>query len=128
MRAMLLGGVLAMVLVPAVQPQPATALDPVGKWAVQTKDEDGSPIAATMEITGQPGNYKGTVTVTGVDQQLPITDVTTSNNAIVLFATMPDGGTAVVKIWKAADGKLQCLWAPVKQTIPGTIEKAGKLE
>jgi hypothetical protein len=125
MRAILLGGVLALLLVPAIQPQPAApALDPAGKWTFSTHDEDGNPIGGTMEITGEPGKYRGEITVNGMDQKMPVTDVTTSATAIVLLATGQDGGSAVIKIWKGSDGKLQSTWGPVKQIIPATVEKA----
>jgi hypothetical protein len=126
MRAVLLGGVLAMLLVPAIQPTPAVqALDPAGKWTFSTHDEDGNAVGGTMEITGQPGSYTGSITVTGMDQKFPITDVATSgHNTIIVLATPPDGGAVVVKIWTGSDGKLQSAWGPVKQVIPATVEKA----
>jgi hypothetical protein len=128
MRAILVGSLLAMVLVPSV-PQPAsTGIDPSGKWTFATKDEDGNAVGGTMEITGEPGKYHGTISVSGSNDKLPITDVTTSATAVVILATTPDGGAAVIKIWNGADGKLQSMWGPVKQIIPATVEKAGKLE
>ena len=128
MRAMLLGGVLAMMVLPGVRPQSPSALEPAGKWTFATHDEDGNAVGGTMEITGEPGKYRGEITVNGMDQKMPVTDVTTSATAIVVLATTPDGGAAVIKISKGSDGKLQSMWGPVKQIIPATIEKAGKLE
>src|SRR5215468_735926 len=99
MRAMFLGGVLALILTPAVQPQPAPALDPAGKWTFATKDEDGNALTATMEISGEPGKYYGEVTVSGMDHKLPVTDVATAANEFIAIATTDDGA-AVVKVWK----------------------------
>ena len=124
MRTVLLGSVLAMLLVPPIRPQTAPAgLDPAGKWMFSTHDEDGSPLTATMEISGQPGKYHGEVTVEGADHKLPVTDVATSGNAFIAIATTDDGA-AVVKVWKSVDGKLQSVWGPVKQIIPATVERA----
>lgn len=123
MRTVLLGGVFAMMLIPAIRPQTAPpALDPAGKWAFSTHDEDGTALTATMEISGEPGKYYGEVTVEGVDHKLPVTDVATSANEFIAIATTDDGA-AVVKVWKGADGKLQAVWGPVKQIIPATVEK-----
>jgi len=126
MRSILLGTVVAMLFVPAVRPQQpaASALDPVGKWLFSTHDEDGTAIGGTMELTGKPGSYRGVIAVRGTDDKLPVTDVATSANSIIVLATTPDGGAAVVKIWKGEDGKLQSLWGPVKQIIPATVERA----
>ncbi len=124
MRSILLAGVLALVLVPAVPPQsPVAGIDPAGTWTFQTRDEDGSALAGTMEIKGEPGRFRGEITVNGMDQKLPITDVATSATAIIVLATTQDGGAAVVKIWKGTDGTLQSSWGPVKQVIPATVEK-----
>jgi len=125
MRTLLLGGLIAMLLVPAMQLQSiAPGLDPVGKWTFSTHDEDGTAIGGMMEITGEPCKYRGEITVNGMDQKMPITDITTSATAIVVLATTQDGGAAVVKIWKGADGNLQSMWGPIKQIIPATIERA----
>jgi hypothetical protein len=128
MRVLLLGGVLAMMVLPGVRPQSPSALDPAGKWTFATHDEDGNAIGGTMEITGEPGKYRGQITVNGMDEKMPVTDITTSDTAIVILATAPDGGAAVIKISKGPDGKLQSMWGPVKQIIPATLEKAAKLE
>ena len=124
MRAILLGGVLAVVLVP-VAPQPAApSLDPAGKWTFSTHGEDGAALTGTMEIRGDAGKYSGEITVAGMDQKLPITDVASSSaNAFIVLATTDDGA-AVIKVWKNADGKLQSSWGPVKQIIPAVVERA----
>jgi hypothetical protein len=124
MRAILLGSVLAMVLVPAARQPAAPGLDPAGKWTFSTHGEDGTALTGTMEIRGEPGKYGGEITVTGMDQKLPITDVGSSSaNAFVVLATTDDGA-AVIKVWQNADGKLQSSWGPVKQIIPATVERA----
>jgi len=123
MRSILVGMVVAMTIVPAVRPPQAPTLDPAGKWIFSTHDEDGTAIGGTMELTGQPGSYHGTIAIQGIDDKLPVTDVATSTNSVIVLATLPDGGAAVIKIWKGTDGKLQSLWGPVKQIIPATVEK-----
>ena len=123
MRAILAGSLLAMLLIPAVPQPAASGLDPAGKWTFSTKDEDGTSLNGTMEITGHPGSYKGTANIAGMDQALPITDVATAGNMFIMLATTGDGGTAVVKIWKSADGKVQGTWGPLKQMMPVTLEK-----
>jgi hypothetical protein len=124
MRSILLAAVMAMTLVPAVRPQPApAALDPAGKWSFSTHDEDGTALTGTMEITGQPGSYHGAITVTGMDDKLPITDVAVSSNLVIVLANTQEGTPAIVKIWKGTDGKLQAFWSPVKQVFPAVVEK-----
>ena len=124
MRSILLGAVMATLLVPAVRPQPAAApLDPVGKWTFSTHDEDGTALSGTMEITGQAGSYHGVITVTGMDDKLPITDVAVSSSLVVVFANTQDGSPAIVKIWQGTDGKVQAAWSPLKQVIPASVEK-----
>ena len=124
MRSILLGAVMAMTLVPAVRPQPApAAVDPAGKWSFSTHDEDGTVLSGTMEITGQPGSYHGVVSVTGMDEKLPISDVAVSSNLVIVLANTGDGTPAIVKIWKGADGKFQAAWSPLKQVIPASVEK-----
>jgi hypothetical protein len=123
MRSILLGAVMTMILVPAVRPQPAPALDPAGKWSFSTHDEDGTALTGTMEIAGQSGNYHGVISVTGMDEKLPITDVAVSSNLVIVLSNTGDGTPAIVKIWKGTDGKLQASWAPLKQVIPAAVEK-----
>ena len=43
---------------------------------------------------------------------------------MVILATLPDGGTGVIRISKKADGTLESGWAPVRNMIPATIERA----
>lgn len=124
MRLFLLGGVVAMLLVPPVRPQsPTSGLDPAGKWTFSTNDPSGAAVTGTMEIAGQPGSYRGSYTIDGRDQKLPITDVVASGGTVIMLATDADGGTLVVKMSKDTDGKLKCVWGPMEQVIPATITK-----
>jgi predicted Abi (CAAX) family protease len=43
---------------------------------------------------------------------------------MVVMANLPDGGVAVIKVWKDADGKLQAGWGPIRSVIPATVERA----
>ena len=123
MRTLLLVSTFALAL-GGMQTRPAPAFDPAGKWTYATQDDQGSQAAGTMTITGKPGAYTGSI-VTGQGQQLPITDVYTSANGMVVLATMPDkGGTAVVRVVSKPDGRIEAGWAPVRTVIPATIARA----
>jgi hypothetical protein len=120
MRTLILA--LALVSMSAAQPRPATTFDPVGKWTYSTVNEEGAAISGTMTITGKPGAYTGTIQ--GEGDPLPITDVFTSPSGMALFATLPDGSVAVVKVETGADGKLKCVWGPLRGVIPATVTRA----
>ena len=75
-----------------------------------------------MTITGKPGAYTGTIQ--GEGDPIPITDVFTSPGGMVLFATLPDGSVAVIKVWTGADGKVKCTWGPLRGVIPATVTRA----
>src|SRR5262245_31448918 len=124
MRTFLLAGLALASMVSYGQPaREAAAFDPAGKWTYATKDDKGPAISGTMEISGTPGAYTGTI-VNGPDR-IPITDVLTSPIGMVAFATLPNnGGAAVIKVWKTPDGKLQGGWSLVTDVIPATIERA----
>lgn len=123
MRAILVGSLLAMSLVPAA-PQPASpGLDPAGKWSFSTTDPAGTAVTGTMEITGRPGSYRGSYTLTGSDQKLPMTDIVASAETVILLATDANGGTLVVKMSKGTDGKLRCVWGPITQVMSATVAR-----
>ena len=123
MRMLVLGLALASAAVYA-QPKPAgAAFDPVGKWTYSTLDDQGAAISGTMEIAGKPGAYTGTI-VSGPDRTLQINEVLTSPTAMVVLANLPDGGVAVIKVWKDGDGKMQGGWGPIHNVIPATIARA----
>jgi hypothetical protein len=113
----------ALVSLTAAQPQPAPPFDPVGKWTFSTLDDEGTAISGTMEIAGKPGAYTGTI-VSGPDRTLQINEVLTSPTSMVIIANLPQGGVAVIKVWKEADGKLQGGWGPIRNVIPATIKRA----
>ena len=47
----------------------------------------------------------------------------TSPNGMVVFANLPDGGAAVIKVWTGADGKIQAGWGPIRNVIPATVTR-----
>ena len=123
MRMLVLGLALASAAVSA-QPRPAvTAFDPVGKWTYSTLDDNGNAISGTMEITGKSGAYTGTI-VGGGDRPLQVNEVFTSPSGMVVFAELPDGGVAVVRVSQGADGKIQAGWGPIRSVIPATVARA----
>jgi hypothetical protein len=122
MKSLTLGLVVAAALSYA-QAKPSPAMfDPVGKWTYSTQDDAGAPVSGTMEIAGKPGVYTGTIG-TGPDRMLQIQDIMTSPHGMVVFANLPDGGAAVIKIWTGADGKLLAGWGPIRNVIPATVAR-----
>lgn len=123
MRNLLLALALGASVSGSVQTRPPATFDPAGKWTYATRDDAGAPITGTMEITGKPGDYAGTLS-SAPDRTLQISDVLTSPNGMVVLANLPDGGVAVIKVWKGADGKLLGGWGPIRSVIPATVERA----
>lgn len=123
MRTFVLALALASI-VAAEQPRPVTTFDPVGRWTYSTHDDEGAPISGTMEIAGKPGAYTGAL-VAGPDRTIPISDVLTSPNGMVVLAELPNnGGLAVIRVWNGTDGKLQGSWGPIRSVIPATVDRA----
>jgi len=121
MRALVLGLALASL---ATYAQPAAKnFDPVGKWTYSTRDDNGAAISGSMEIAGSPGSYTGTI-VSGPERKIPITEVMTSPNGMIVLANIDNGGVAVIKVWKGPDGKLQAGWGAVREVINATVERA----
>jgi hypothetical protein len=124
MKSVLFSVLVAAALAPGLsQTRPAAAFDPVGNWTYSTKDDGGAAISGTMTIAGKAGAYTGSVG-SAPDRMLQITDVLTSPNGMVVIANLPDGGIAVIKVWKGADGKLQAGWGPIRTVIPATVERS----
>lgn len=123
MRHLLFATVLVTFAAAGMQPRQAASFDPTGKWTYSTHDDQGAPISGTMEIAGKPGAYTGTI-VSGPGRELKVSDVLTSPNGMIVVADLPDGGVAVVKVWKDADGKLGAGWGPIRNVIPATVERA----
>ena len=124
MKSVLFSVLVAAALAPGLsQTRPAAAFDPVGNWTYSTKDDTGTAISGTMTIAGKAGAYTGSVG-SAPDRMLQITDVLTSPNGMIVIANLPDGGIAVIKVWKGADGKLQAGWGPIRTVIPATVERA----
>ena len=115
--------ILALTALAGAQTRPAPAFDPAGKWTFSTTNENGQPISGTMEITGRPGAYAGTIL--GADgQPLVITEGFTSPTGAVLFANLADGNVAVIKMVQDAAGKVDCKWGPLQAQIPATLARA----
>lgn len=123
MRNLLLALALGASVSGSIQTRPQAAFDPVGKWTYATRDDAGAPITGTMDISGKPGAYQGTLGSIP-DRMLQIGDVLTSPNGMVVIANLPDGGVAVIKVWKDAAGKLQAGWGPIRAVIPATVERS----
>jgi hypothetical protein len=122
MRNLLLALALGASVSGSVQTRPPAAFDPAGKWSYSTRDDAGAPITGTMDITGTPGAYAGTLS-SAPDRTLQISEVLTSPNGMVVLANLPDGGVAVIKVWKDAAGKLQAGWGPIRAVIPANVER-----
>lgn len=121
MRTLVLGLALAS-LITYVQPA-SKDFDPVGKWTYSTKDDTGAPISGTMEITGTPGKYAGTL-ISGPDRKIPISEVMTSPTGMIVLANIDNGAVAVIKVWKGPDGRIQAGWGAVREVIPATVERS----
>jgi hypothetical protein len=123
MKTLVLGLALAAA-VSYAQARPAAQFDPAGKWTFSTLDDQGAAISGTMEITGGPGAYRGTIS-SGPDRTLTISEVLTSPKGMIILADLPNnGGMAVIKVRQGADGKLQAGWGPIRSVIPATVARA----
>jgi hypothetical protein len=120
MRTLILA--VAFVSLAGAQARPGPAFDPAGKWTYSTVDAGGSAVSGTMEVTGKPGAYKGTI-MGGGDTVMQITDVFTSANGAVFFTNLPDGTPAVIKLTEDASGKIQSTWGPLAAVIPATLAR-----
>ena len=123
MKAVLFAALLVLTFDPGAAQPPAAAFDPVGHWTYSTRDDAGAAISGTMEIAGKPGAYTGSL-VSGPDRRLEIADVMTSPSGMMVTANLPDGGVAVIKVWKGSEGKLQAAWGAIRTVIPATVEKS----
>ena len=129
MRSLLLATTLVITTITTMagagrtQAKPAAPFDPAGKWTYATLDEQGVQISGSMTITGKAGAYAGGIT-TGEGQEIPITDVFTSANGMVVLFSLPDGATGVVRITRKADGTTEAGWAAVRNVIAVKVERA----
>ena len=122
MRHLLLATTLAVSGTAWMQPPQSATFDPVGRWTYSTRDDAGAAISGTMEIAGKSGAYTGTLN-SGPERTLQISEVLTSPNGMIILANLPDGGVAVVKVWRTADGKFEAGWGPIRNVIPATVER-----
>jgi hypothetical protein len=68
---------------------PPAALNPVGVFEFTTA-VDGNEVRGSVEVTGQPGAYGGTVR-TSITPDIPVTGVTVTGQTLLVAASTPDG-------------------------------------
>lgn len=73
----------------ASAPQGPPPFNPAGVFDFQTT-VDGGPVTGSVEITGQPDAYTGTLR-TSATPDLPIAGVAVAGNVLVVTADTPDG-------------------------------------
>jgi hypothetical protein len=86
--------VLFLALVPSQRP-PAPNLN--GTWTFSTFSDDGVPSTGTLEITGGPDNYGGTL-VRPDGGRMPISDIAIGTRAIYVSAELPSGGAMFIRV------------------------------
>jgi hypothetical protein len=74
---------------PAAAAPAASALNPVGKYEFTTSLQ-GQPLNGTMEVTGSPGAYRGSIS-TPATETIEITGVTVTGREVVVTGELPDG-------------------------------------
>jgi autotransporter-associated beta strand protein len=98
--------------------------DPVGKYSFSTTSDAGAAVTGTLEITGAPGSYKGSTTISD-GTVLAITDVMTSPNGLMAISELPNGGVALVRLVRDSSGKFTGAWGQIAQSFNITATKAG---
>ena len=117
----ILGTIAIATIVVAGQQSPAH-FDPVGKWTYETQNEQGGTITGSMEITGSPGAYKGTI-ISSDGAQIPVVEVMTSPKGMMLLGDMADG-SVVVRVLRDSSGTLTATWGPVRPVITAKVTRA----
>ena len=98
-----------------------TAFDPLGKWTISTKSDDGTPMTVNVEISGKPGSHGGKA-VTSEGRELPLIDLATTPSGVIAVFALPQG--VLVSRWSAdANGRFRGDWAAAPQTIGLTAER-----
>jgi hypothetical protein len=105
----------------SVQPN-TPPLDPTGTWKYSTVSEDGAPVTGTMEITGKPSAYAGTI-ASSTGMQLQIVEVMTSAKGMIVLADIPNGGAAVIRVMRSEKGEYSALWGAAPQIILAKVER-----
>lgn len=80
---------------PTAPPAVATsaAVNPVGTFEFTTS-VNGDMVTGSIEVTGNPGAYGGTIR-TSITPDIPVTGVTTNGQQMVVTADTPDGELAL---------------------------------
>lgn len=71
----------------------AAAVNPVGVFEFTTA-VNGDMLTGTIEVTGQPGAYTGTIR-TSATPDIPVTGVTVNGQQMVVAADTPDGALTI---------------------------------
>jgi hypothetical protein len=120
MRIML--GTIALATIIVAGQQSPAHFDPVGKWTYETQNEQGGTITGSIEITGSPGAYKGTI-LSSDGAQIPVVEVMTSPRGMMLLGDLADG-SVVVRVLKDSSGTLTATWGPVRPVITAKVTRA----
>jgi hypothetical protein len=103
------------------QPAAPASFDPVGKWSVSTRSDDGQPMTATVEIGGKPGSYTGQA-VTSLGRAIPIREIMTSPTGMMTVAELPQS-FLIIRVARDASGKYTGDWGEILSTYPLTAER-----
>ena len=117
----ILGTIAVATIVVAGQQSPAH-FDPVGKWTYETQNEQGATVTGTMEITGAPGAYKGTI-LSSDGATIPVVEVMTSPKGMMLLGDLADG-SVVVRVLRDSAGTLTATWGPVRPVLTAKVSRA----
>ncbi len=88
----------------------------------ETQNEQGTTITGSMEITGTPGAYKGTISSSD-GAQIPVIEVMTSPHGMMLLGDLADG-SVVVRVLRDQSGALTAKWGPVRPVITAKVTRA----
>lgn len=89
MKRLFAAALLLFIAACASAPRGPAPLNPAGVFEFETT-VDGGPVTGSVEITGQPDTYTGTIR-TSVTQDMPIAGVAVDGNLLVVTADTPDG-------------------------------------
>lgn len=89
MKRMLAAALVLFLAACASAPRGPAPLNPVGTFEFQTT-VNGGPVTGSVEVTGQPGAYGGTIR-TSVTSDIPVTGVVVTGQDMVVSADTPDG-------------------------------------
>ncbi len=76
--------------IPETRVTPTPAVNPVGAFEWASALSDGTPLKGTVNISGSPGTYTGSITADGLGI-FPIKNVVVTGQTMVINADHPDG-------------------------------------